>query len=262
MSLRPRDYSPLVSSMLGNSWGERQGRWGSEYGRPGSAGVPGEDHGAPPFNLPGIWPTPWLCRKYSQTCGRKLPGGSSNGYSRWCLTFISLRDLLRSTWYTSLSLSGSCAPQPHQIAESIALSQSRPHQATQLVAAQVPIRSLAAVWLVHSHCVKTARLLSVFLFVTHYAECKPEIGMMDKSIHVNLLDWNIMQPAAGSVATIARKCLILVQVICTSVLCLSPFHPVYYQSIFIVSVMHTPAARTGGLFPGVAPHIRFEQARM
>jgi len=46
--------------------------------------------------------------------------------------------------------------------------------------------------------------------------------MEDESIHMDLSDRNIIQPTAWSVAAIAWKCLILLQVISTSVFYFSP----------------------------------------
>jgi hypothetical protein len=61
------------------------------------------------------------------------------------------------------------------------------------------------------------------------AKSGPERLVEDKGIHVNIFDFYIIQPTTGSIATIAWKFLILLQVISTPVLCLSLFHSVYYQ---------------------------------
>jgi hypothetical protein len=60
------------------------------------------------------------------------------------------------------------------------------------------------------------------VLITQATEFSPERWVADKNIHVNLSDCNIIQPATGSITTIAWKFPILLQVIGTSVLCFSP----------------------------------------
>ena len=63
---------------------------------------------------------------------------------------------------------------------------------------------------------------------TQMAKSVRERWMEEKGIHVNISDFNIIQPTTWSIATIAWKFLILLQVISTPILCLSFFHSNYY----------------------------------
>jgi len=75
------------------------------------------------------------------------------------------------------------------------------------------------------------------LLVTQMAECGPERRMADESIHVNVSNRDIIQPTTWSMATIAWKRPVLLEVIGTPVLYFSPArHGIHlHLHVFIIT---------------------------